>query len=66
MGGVVELLTNCRRAPQTVVGRGRRIKEEGEGRREGKKRGEGSKEGILGRGLGAARGEPRSAISPEI
>ena len=33
-GGVVELLTNCRRAPQTVVGRGRRIKEEGEGRRE--------------------------------
>ena len=31
------------RAPQTVVGRGRRIKEEGEGRREGRKRGEGSK-----------------------
>ena len=29
-GGRSELLTNCRRAPQTVVGRGRRIKEEGE------------------------------------
>ena len=43
--GVVHKEQTRGRAPQTVVGRERRIKEEGEGRREGKKEGREVKRG---------------------